>query len=215
MVPQVNKGSLKNNTAPLKVGITGGIGAGKSLISQIFRVLGVPIFNADIEAKMCMITHDDVREQIIGVFGNEAYNGSKPNSPFLAEKIFSSNELREKLNSIIHPAVAKVFEHWLGIHFGEPYVLKEAAITFETGLYKKLDFNILVTAPKEVRIQRVIDRDGGSREMVEKRMAAQWSDEQKIPLSDFVINNDGENLIIPQILDIHKALSEAYLKKSS
>lgn len=211
----MSKDSLKNNAAPLRVGITGGIGAGKSLIARVFRVLGVPIFYSDIEAKMCMITHDDVREQIIGIFGKEAYTGSKPNSPFLADKIFSSDELREKLNGIIHPAVAKVFEHWVGIHRDSDYILNEAAITFETGLYKKMDYTILVTAPKKVRIQRVMDRDSISAEMVEKRMDTQWTDEQKIPLSDFVINNDGENLIIPQILDIHKALSEATLKKSN
>lgn len=211
----MSKDSLKNNSTPLRVGITGGIGAGKSLIARIFRVLGVPVFYSDIEAKMCMITHENVREQIIEVFGSKSYIGSKPNSPFLAEKIFSSDELRAKLNGIIHPAVANVFEHWLGIHSDAAYVLNEAAIAFETGLYKRLDFNILVTAPKDIRVKRVMERDGITAEMVESRMATQWTDEQKIPLSDFVINNDGENLIIPQILAVHKALSDASLKKSN
>ncbi len=215
MVQQVSKPSQKNNAPPLKVGITGGIGAGKSLVARIFRVLGVPVFYSDIEAKMCMITHDNVRNQIIQVFGSESYAGGKPNNAFLAEKIFSSDDLRNKLNGIIHPAVANVFEHWLGMHQGYAYVLNEAAITFETGLYKKLDFNILVTAPREIRVERVMNRDRIPVEMVEKRMATQWTDEQKIPLSNFVINNDGKNLIIPQILAVHKTLSEASLKKSN
>lgn len=193
---------------PLVIGLTGGIGAGKSLVANVFNSLGVPVFNADLEAREILNSSSDVRKQIISAFGESAYSGSEANRPFLAGRIFKEEALREKLNAIVHPAVADAFDLWVSKNSSKPYVLKEAAITFETGLYKSLDGVILVTAPKEVRIERVIKRDGVTENQVLDRMAAQWSDEEKLKLSDYRIENDGETLIIPQVLRIHDAISD-------
>lgn len=145
---------------PLLIGLTGGIGAGKSLVANIFQSLGVQVFNADLEAREILNTSEAVRKQIIAVFGDAAYSGSEANRPFLAAQVFKNDSLREKLNAIVHPAVANAFETWVLKNSSEPYVIKEAAITFETGLNKSLDFVILVTAPEQVRIDRVMKRDG-------------------------------------------------------
>lgn len=190
----------------LVIGLTGGIGAGKSLVAKIFESLGVPVFNADLEAREILNSSAEVRKQITDLFGSDAYTGSEANRPFLAARIFKDESLRQKLNAIVHPAVADAFEVWVGTHASEPYVLKEAAITFETGLYKSLDGVILVTAPKEIRIDRVMKRDGVTENQVLDRMDAQWSDEEKLKLSDYQINNDGKTMVISQVLHIHDAI---------
>ena len=191
---------------PLVIGLTGGIGAGKSLVAVIFNSLGVPVFNADLEAREILNSSSEVRKQIIGAFGESAYVGLEANRPFLAGMIFKDEALREKLNAIVHPAVADAFDLWVSKNSSNPYVLKEAAITFETGLYKSLDGVILVTAPKEVRIGRVMKRDGVTENQVLDRMAAQWSDEEKLKLADYRIDNDEKTLIIPQVLRIHDTI---------
>ncbi|NEN22675.1 dephospho-CoA kinase [Cryomorpha ignava] len=193
---------------PLVIGLTGGIGAGKSLVAKIFESLGVPVFNADLEGREILNSSAEVRKQIIDAFGESAYSGSQANRPFLAVRVFKDEALREKLNAIVHPAVADAFDLWISKSESMPYVLKEAAITFETGLYKSLDGVILVTAPKDVRISRVMKRDGVTENQVLDRMAAQWSDGDKLKLSDYQIDNDGKTLIIPQVLRIHDAISQ-------
>lgn len=204
MALQMSRKLRKSKPGPLKIGITGGIGAGKSLVSLIFETLGVPVFNADLEARSILESNPEVRDQILSLFGGEAYNGEQPNRPFLAKKVFGNEALRDKLNAIVHPAVGKAFAKWVEKHADADYILKEAAINFETGIYKSLDANILVTAPRELRIKRVVDRDATTAESVEKRMKAQWPDSEKRPLSDYEIVNDGSSALIPQVLAIHK-----------
>ncbi|MFN2429076.1 MAG: dephospho-CoA kinase [Cryomorphaceae bacterium] len=192
----------KSNT-PIEVGLTGGIAAGKSLAAEIFKVLSVPVFNADTEAKTILETSAEVRRAIIERFGEKAYSGNLPNRPFLADRVFKDESSRKDLNAIVHPAVGRTYAEWVKVQ-SAVYVIKEAAITFETGMYKQMDRMILVTAPEEVRLSRAVKRDGSDQEKIENRMRAQWSDEKKIPLSDFLIHNDGQTALIPQVLKIHK-----------
>lgn len=191
---------------PLLIGITGGIGAGKTLVAKIFELLQVPVFNADEMGKNILETHAGVREKVIEIFGKEAYRGNKPDRKFLASVVFTDDEMREKLNAIVHPAVGEAFQKWASLHSDKPYVLKEAAITFETGIHKDLDAVILVTAPQNLRIKRVMKRDGVSRMQVRKRMAAQWSDKEKLKLADYHIVNNEKKPVIPQVLKIHQEL---------
>ncbi len=203
----MSKNSPKNRASkPLLIGLTGGIGAGKSLVANVFKLLNVPVFDADNEAKAILGKSAEVRQKVIEAFGANAFTGNEPNRKFLAERVFSDESLRLKLNAIIHPGVGKAFENWVDQNAQEPYLLKEAAITFETGIYKQLDGVILVTAPKNVRIERVMKRDEVTEIQVLNRMAAQWSDEDKLKLSLYHVLNDGQTMIIPQVLKIHQAL---------
>ena len=205
----------KNNSQPLLIGLTGGIGAGKTLVAKIFELLRVPVFNADTEAKVILGNDENVRTQVIEVFGPKAYSRMKPNRKYLARQIFSNDEMREKLNAIVHPAVGEAFKKWVEDHHDKPYLLKEAAIIFETGGESKLDGVVLVTAPEMIRIERVMKRDKVTENQVRDRMAAQWSDEEKLKKSDYHIVNDGKTAIIPQVLTMHDALLEkAKLKLS-
>lgn len=173
----------------IKVGLTGGIGSGKTTISKMFKEIGVPVYIADDAGKELMDTSAKIREKIIQLLGESSYSGSKPNRPFIASKVFKDKALLEQLNAIIHPAVASHFKNWLSKQ-SSVYIIYEAAILFEKGSHKNFDFSILVTAPKETRIQRVLKRDNTSREQIEARMNNQWSDEKKIELADFVIKNE-------------------------
>ena len=173
------------------VGLTGGIGSGKSTVAKFFKELGVPVYIADLEAKKLMETNDDIRRDIISIFGADAY-----------EKL-------EQLNAIIHPAVGKHFEEWYQQQ-KVPYVIKEVAILFENGGDKQCDLVITVTAPKEIRIERVLKRDQTTRKAIEARMQNQWSDKEKIKKSDFVI----ENIVIDNTHQIVEELHRMILKKS-
>lgn len=188
----------------LKIGITGGIGSGKSLICQIFAVMGVPTYNADLEAKLIMTQSAAVRRQLIEAFGADTYlpNGDV-NRPFLSQQVFQDAQKLSILNGIVHPAVIQAAADWAAAQ-KFPYSLKEAALLFESGSYKKLDYTIMVTAPVETRIARVMQRDHAAREQVEARIAQQLSDDEKIKLADFVIINDGKVALIPQILNLHQ-----------
>ncbi|MFC6858475.1 dephospho-CoA kinase [Zunongwangia atlantica] len=173
----------------IKVGLTGGIGSGKTTISKMFKEIGVPVYIADDAGKELMDTSAKIREKIVQLLGESSYSGSKSNRPFIASKVFKDKALLEQLNAIIHPAVASHFKNWLSKQ-SSVYIIYEAAILFEKGSHKNFDFSILVTAPKETRIQRVLKRDNTSREQIEARMNNQWSDEKKIELADFVIKNE-------------------------
>lgn len=204
----------KSNLQPLLIGLTGGIGAGKTLAAKIFELLRVPVFNADTEAKAIMSNDPKVRAAVIEVFGSKAYSRQEPNRKFLARRVFSNDEMREKLNAIVHPAVGEAFKQWVKDHSDKPYVLKEAAIIFETGGESQLDGVILVTAPEGLRIQRVTKRDKVSENQVRDRMGAQWTDEEKLKKSDYHIVNDEKTAIIPQVLTIHEALLQKALLKN-
>ncbi|WP_308378636.1 dephospho-CoA kinase [Parapedobacter tibetensis] len=187
----------------MKIGLTGGIGSGKTIISKIFSVLGIPIFDADTEAKRLMATDTTLMQAIQTEFGQAAYceNGSLDRS-YMAAQVFGDESKLKKLNALVHPVVIQAGEEWAARQ-DAPYTIKEAALLFESGSYKHNNYNILVTAPMELRINRVIQRDGTTREQVKARMEQQWSDETKIQLADFELVNDGIQALIPQVLKLH------------
>ena len=189
-----------------KIGLTGGIGSGKSLIANIFNHLNIPVFNADTESSVILSTDFHVRKILTEWFGEVLFAGGKPDRALLAKIIFTDHEALVKVNQLIHPMVRNRFMEWHVQHQNKPYVLLEAAILFESGFHQFMDRTILVTCPEEVRIQRVIARDRCTPTDVINRMKNQWSDELKSPLADYFILNDGISPVIPQILDINKKL---------
>ena len=193
----------------LKIGITGGIGSGKTTVSKIFEVLGVKVFYADDQAKKVMTDDAILVKAIKQTFGSNAYfaDGSL-NRKYLADIVFSDAGELEKLNAIVHPAVFRAFDNWVAAVHDAPYILKEAALLFESGSYKMCDKTIMVYAPFETRVGRVVLRDGISRAEVESRNAKQMPDEQKIKLADFTIMNDDTELVIPQVLALHQQFLE-------
>lgn len=197
---------MQNKT--LAVGITGGIGSGKSLICKIFEALGVPVYYADYRAKWLQ-THDPKLIQLIKEqFGLQAYNEQGDlNRTFLAEQVFNNEEKLKLLNNLVHPRVAEDFLLWQKKHVDSPYTIKEAALLFETGSYKSLQKIINVNAPVELRIKRVMLRDTHrSRQQILAIMAKQWQDEERTKIADFNINNDENSLIVPEVLGIHETL---------
>jgi dephospho-CoA kinase len=190
----------------ISIGLTGGIGSGKSTVAKVFVAMGIPVYNSDVRAKLLMVKNQEVILAIKNLFGNDIYIDNKLDKQKLANIVFTDISKLAQLNKIVHPAVAKDFETWAKQQTSA-IVLKEAAILFEIGAYKHLDYNILVTAPKEERINRTIARDNTTKTEVLARMKNQWEDEQKIPLADFIIDNSGEELVIPQVLEIVKRLN--------
>lgn len=179
------------------VGLTGGIGSGKSTIAKAFAALGIAVFNSDEQAKALIATDAQVKKRIIAAFGEEAYHNGEYNRAYIAQIVFNNSEKLAILNGIVHPALAEYFKQWAKAQTS-PYVLKEAAILFESGSYKDCDYIITVTAPEEVRIARVMARDHCTETQVRARMAQQWSDAQRIALSNAVIEN----------IDLEKAKKE-------
>lgn len=191
-----------------KIGLTGGIGSGKSIICKVLKTIGYPVFNSDDEAKLLMVNNPEVIQQVKEVFGAEAYIENALNRPFLANKIFNDEGLKTALNKIVHPAVRNAFETWSKKQNTE-LVFNEAAILFETGAYKTFDYTVLVTAPEELRIARVVSRDGTTKQEVQQRMNNQWKDDVKKELASFVINNDNTTLVTPQIIQMLKTFHKA------
>ncbi|WP_179320224.1 dephospho-CoA kinase [Winogradskyella helgolandensis] len=187
------------------VGLTGGIGSGKSTILKCFQSYGIPVYIADDEAKALMNRSKVIRRKLIHLFGEKAYENDTLNRPYLASKIFNDKTLLAKMNAIVHPKVATHFKQWLNKQ-DAAYVIKEVAIIFENNLQNQYDYIITVVADKDLRIKRVMQRDGVSREKVEAIMKNQWSDEDKIKKSDFVIVNDNLKEAQKQALKIHKKL---------
>lgn len=186
----------------LKVGVTGGIGSGKSMVCNLFKCFEVPVFNADEAGRRLLAEDKNIIEQVQYIFGAEIIIGGKPDRKKIAEIVFNNPEKLTKLNSVIHPAVRKNFNEWAAEQTA-PYGIDEAAILFETGIYKQLDFIILVMAPEQLRIKRVMQRDGSDERYVKERMKNQWSDEQKKKMADFVIMNDDMIPLLPQVMEIH------------
>lgn len=186
----------------IKLGITGGIGSGKSTVSEIFSLLGVPVYIADKESKRLTKTSVVIKEQLITLFGEQLYQNEALNKALLASYIFNDKEKLDKVNKIIHPVVGNDFIEWLELHKNSEIVAQEAAILFESGFNKLVDKVIVVYTPLEIRIKRTMDRDGVSREKVQERIENQMSDEKKVELSDFVIVNDGTLSLIEQVLEI-------------
>ena len=187
----------------LKIGLTGGIGSGKTTVSKIFSMLGIPVFYADEAAKSVMNTDKLLIENIKQSFGSDAYDAeSQLNRKFLAEIVFNDAQKLFALNKLVHPAVFRSYEFWL-VRQTSPYILKEAAILFESGSYQFCDKIILVTAPEDIRIERVCLRDGISKDEVKARIDKQLSDDVTLKLADFRIINDEKQLLIPQVLKLH------------
>lgn len=189
------------------VGITGGIGSGKTTVCSIFAALGVPVYYADDRAKFLMANDPNLKKRIVEVFGDESFRDGKLNRAYLADRVFSSDSQLDLLNTLVHPAVAEDFKQWVLQQHEVPYVLKEAAILFESGSYRSVDGTVLVTAPEHIRIERVMKRDGVSKDAVLSRMSKQWTDEQKVTLADHIIENDGYQLVVPQVIELHRKFS--------
>jgi dephospho-CoA kinase len=190
----------------IKIGVTGGIGSGKSTVCKIFRLLDIPVFESDRVANELINSNVEIRNELILLFGNKIYEpDNKLNRKMLADLIFNDESLLEKVNNLVHPAVRNEFVLWHQKQ-NSKYVVHEAAILFESGFYKMMNFTILVSAPKELRIQRVVKRNNIEPEMVESRINKQWDDEDKRKLASFELVNDNKYLLIPQILEIDKKL---------
>ena len=192
-------------TNQLIVGLTGGIGAGKSIVSKIFKTLGVSVFNSDDEAKLIVNQDKEVVESIQEIFG-DVYIDGELNTKLLSEKVFKDKKALKTLNEIIHPKVKERFHRWIKEHENEKILIKEAAILIETNGYQELDKTILVIAPVSIRKKRVMRRDGMTSAAFENRIKSQLSDTEKIKAADFIIHNDDEQLIIPQVLSIYQKL---------
>ncbi len=187
------------------LGLTGGIGSGKTTVANMFREIGVPVYIADDEAKKLMNSDAELQQEITGLFGEEAYQDGMLNRKFLANRVFRDKKLLEKLNAIVHPVVGKNFEQWKKEQTAA-YVVYEAAILFEKGGYKKCDKNLLITAPREVKIQRIISRDQTTPAEIEARMNNQWPDEKKAEFADFIINNQDIEQTRREVRKIHQIM---------
>ena len=183
------------------IGITGGIGSGKSLVCKIIKKLGYPVFYADEAAKKLMIEDQTLKSELIHLLGENAYSNNELNRPFIAEQIFKNNQIKKGVSDLVHPAVYRAYENWKKIQKSH-LVFNESALLFETGSYKNFDATILVTANRETRIQRVMKRDNLSRETVLERMSHQLDDDSKQKMCDFEIVNDEQKLLIPEIIKI-------------
>lgn len=191
---------------PVLIGVTGGIGAGKSIVCQVFNALGVPVYNADDRAKWLMRHDQDLKLKIKDQFGEEAYDRDGVlNRTYLAAKVFNDQQQLDVLNRLVHPQVGKDFELWVSGYQHKIYVIKEAALLFESGSYEQLDAIINVDAPAELRLKRVLLRDDHRTEDdVSAIMSKQFNDHKRCELADHIIINDDQKFVIPQVLAIHK-----------
>lgn len=190
----------------IRVGLTGGIGSGKSVVAMIFSHLGIPVYHADYEAKK-LYSDPEVMNEVIALFGNSVADESRLlNRSKLASIVFADPEKLGLLNSIIHPHIEAGFRTWMEEHQHFHYIIHEAAILFESGFNRFFDKTIVVTAPLELCIERVMKRDGMTRNQVEQRMKSQWDTERKAMLADFVLINDEREMLLPQVLTLHRKL---------
>lgn len=187
----------------LKIGLTGGIGSGKSTVARIFEVLGIPVYYADEATKQIMNTDKKLKADLIKYFGEETYRDGQLDRPYLASIVFADNQKLDLLNSVTHPATIRDANRWI-LRQTSPYIIKEAALLFESGANKYLDFAIGVYAPQELRISRVIQRDHVTREEVLQRLNRQMNEDDKMKLCNFIITNDEQQLLIPQVLKLHE-----------
>ena len=194
---------------PRQIGITGGIGAGKSTVTRIFAALRVPVYDADSRAKWLMNSNPLLKDSIVEAFGSQAYNQHGLNRNYLAASVFKDSSKVALLNSLVHPRVGDDFAQWVQQHAGFPYVLKEAALLFESGSYQSLDQVIAVSAPLEMRIQRVLQRDPHRTNAdVAAIVARQMDEAEKIARADYVVHNDEKILLVPQVLELDRAFRE-------
>ena len=196
---------------PLQVGITGGIGSGKSIVCKVFSCLGIPVYDADTRAKWLTNHVPEIREKVIILLGSKSYDSKgEYDRVFVSSLVFQNENLLKKLNAIIHPVVMKDTLEWVRAQTDSAYVIKEAAIMKKAGNANELDFVVVVEAPVELRIKRILQRDNRSKEEIEAIIKRQISDEERNQIADFVIKNDEESGLIPQVLKLH----ELFLKKA-
>jgi dephospho-CoA kinase len=189
----------------LKVGITGGIGSGKTTVCKVFELLGIPVFYADDVAKSIMQTDPVLKTALLDTFGENSYTkDGMLNRAYISSIVFNDKQELEKLNSLVHPAVLRAFDNWVLDQHESPYVIKEAALLYESGGFKMCNKSILVIAPTLIKMNRVKLRDGVSEEDIQLRMNRQFSDEIKIKYADYILNNDEKQLLIPQIIQLHQ-----------
>ncbi|TNE53946.1 MAG: dephospho-CoA kinase [Bacteroidetes bacterium] len=189
----------------LSIGVTGGIGSGKTSVCQVLQHLGYPVFYADQEAKNLYTSHSGLRDQVIELFGTQAYSDDKLNRSWVAQKVFEDDKLLQQLNALIHPLVFEAYGNWLRRQTSS-LCFNESALLFETGSYKRFDYTILVCAREESRIHRVMKRDGSTRESVLARMKQQLSDEHKKELADFTLLNEDDSPLLREILSLRDRL---------
>jgi len=192
----------------LKIGLTGNIGSGKTWVCKVFEALGVPVYFADLEARK-ILNSQNVIQDIIETFGKDvALNNNEINRKVLAAIVFNNKAELDKLNQLIHPKLREDFLEWSNRYKTHPYVMQEAAILFENGFHTLMDKSITISAPQEIRLKRVMERDQAKKEEVLARMRNQWSDKKKEKAADYIIYNDGQQMVLPQILNIHQNLTK-------
>ncbi|MEO8824180.1 MAG: dephospho-CoA kinase [Ginsengibacter sp.] len=189
----------------LRIGLTGGIGSGKSTVAHIFSVLGIPVYDADSSAKRLMSDDQNLKKKIIKHFGKDSYDEDRLNAKHLSEQVFRVPKKTELLNSIVHPATIKDAEEWVKKQ-NAPYIIKEAALIFESGSNKLLDKIIGVSSPLSLRIERTMKRNNITSSQVMDRINLQMNEEEKLRLCDYVIYNDEQQMLIPQVLQLHEKL---------
>jgi dephospho-CoA kinase len=190
-----------------KIGLTGGIGSGKSTVAQIFEVLNIPVYYADDASKRLLNEDEDLKNKVKIAFGEGAYSGGKLNRKYLSDQVFNDSQKIQLLNSFVHPATIRDASEWMKKQKA-PYIIKEAALIFESGADKELDYVIGVKSPLELRIRRTMDRDAISAEQVYARIDKQMDEAAKLNLCDYVIINDEQHMLIPQVLTLHEEFLE-------
>ncbi|MCF0073272.1 dephospho-CoA kinase [Dyadobacter sp. CY261] len=197
---------------PLLIGVTGGIGSGKSMVCRLFECLEIPVYYADSRAKW-LTNHDPgIREKVVALLGPEAYDkGGLYNTKLVASKVFGNEPLLKGLNEIIHPVVLRDTKEWVTRHAGTPYVVKEAAIMAKAGQANATDYVVVVEAPVELRIQRILRRDNRTQQEIRAIIERQVSDDSRREIADYIVNNDDTSALIPQVLHLH----EIFLKGKS
>lgn len=199
---------------PLRIGLTGGIGSGKSTVGRLLQLLGIPVYNADLAARRLMEHDPSLQEAIVRHFGQETYitenQTTKLNRPYLASQVFGHPDRLAALNRLVHPAVERDFEHWAAqwdnLPSPPPYVVEEAAILIESGAHRLMDRIVTVTAPEPIRLQRIIQRDRTTPAAARARISAQLSDPQRASYAHFTLTSDDRHLLIPQVLALHTTL---------
>ncbi len=190
----------------LRIGLTGGIGSGKSTVSRMFAALGVPVYDSDSAAKRLMVTSPELISSIVGLFGSHSYRDGILDRAYLASRVFTDEDLLRELNALVHPAVADHFRKWASEMDSEgyPYVIHESAILFESGLAVSMDYTVTVSAPVEVRIARAVLRDASDPEKIKARMAHQMDDAEREALADYVIHSGEYDILMPQVIELDK-----------
>ncbi|ADV43700.1 dephospho-CoA kinase [Bacteroides helcogenes] len=192
----------------IRLGITGGIGSGKSLVCRLLETMGIPVYISDVETKKLMLADPFIHKELVTLLGEDVYAGGVLNKSLLASYLFSGPEHAKQVNGIIHPRVKDDFRRWVQFHASFSVVAIESAILIEAGFAGEVDVVVMVYAPEEVRIERAVRRDSSSHELIRKRIRSQMSDEEKRKQADFVIVNDGEAPLMPQVLALIASLSE-------